>query len=507
MKRIICLFLVILSTQATLSQNSVDGFIYASKSENGTARFNALSGAFGALGGDLSALSINPAGSAIFLTSGMAFSLAGHDTDNRAVYFNTETKSIDTDINFNQAGGVYVFKNQADDIRFAVAFNYQMEKNYSNELIVRGTGVNSIGNFFLSQAQGIPLTLLQLQNGESISSLYSYLGRNEGTTAQNAFLGYQGFIIDPLDGDNNENREYVSTISPGSFYQEYAYLTGGQKNKYTLNFGAQVDQNISLGANLNAHNLYYSRSTLLLESNSNAGSLVNNVGFENNLLVQGYGISFQVGIIAKVEKNIRLGFSLQSPTWYDMYEETTQLLETRRMENGQAIVEKINPRVVNIFETYQLCTPGELTASAAYIFGINGLISIDYSYKDYGSISYNSYNYFENDTYFNALNTSIEDSFGGVNSLRIGGEYRINNYSLRGGIRYEDSPSRNETSIGNLNGFSLGMGYNLGNYNLNISYARAEQDRRQQLYSEGLTDTATITTVTSNIALTLGFTL
>ena len=504
MKRIICLLIVALITETNLSQGIADGLIYSSESETGTARFNALSGAFGALGGDLSALSVNPAGSAIFLTSRMAFSLAGNDTDNRATYFNTQTKSIDTDINFNQAGGVYVFNDQADDLKFSVAFNYQIEKNYSNELIIRGAGGNSIGDFFLSQAQGIPLKLLQLENGESISSLYSYLGRSEGTTAQNAFLGYQGFIVDPLDGDNNENREYVSTISPGSFYQEYAYLTEGQKNKYTLNFGAQLNQNISLGANLNAHNLYYSRSTFLLESNSNSGSLVNNVGFENNLLVQGHGISFQLGIIAKIEKNIRLGFSLQSPTWYDMYEETTQSLETRRIENGQAIVEKINPRVINIFEPYQLRTPGELTASAAYIFGITGLISIDYTYKDYGSISYNSY---DNDTYFNAINTSIEDSFEGVNSLRIGGEYRVNNYSLRGGIRYENSPSKKDTSIGNLRGFSLGLGYNLGNYNLNISYIRAEQDRKQQFYSEAITDTATITTVTSNIALTLGFIL
>jgi long-subunit fatty acid transport protein len=212
-------------------------------------------------------------------------------------------------------------------------------------------------------------------------------------------------------------------------------------------------------------------------------------------------------MIAKIEKNIRLGFSLQSPTWYDIYEETTQFLETGRVENGQSIVEKINPRVINIFENYRLCTPGELTASAAYIFGGNGLISIDYTYKDYGSIRYESYDSFSDDNYFDSANNSIENSFSGANSIRLGGEYRIKKYSLRGGIRYEDSPAKNNQSIGNLRGFSLGMGYNLGNYNLNISYVRSEQDRKQQLYSEGLTDSASIQTVTTNIAFTLGFIL
>jgi long-subunit fatty acid transport protein len=95
----------------------------------------------------------------------------------------------------------------------------------------------------------------------------------------------------------------------------------------------------------------------------------------------------------------------------------------------------------------------------------------------------------------------------GVNSLRLGGEYRINQLSLRGGIRYEDSPYKNDDIIGDLNGFSLGLGYNLGNYNIDISYARAEQDRKQQLYSAGLTDSASITTVTSSIIFTLGFAL
>ena len=513
MKRITLLLLAVLAIEAAHAQGITDGLIYSSESQIGTARFNALSGAFGALGGDLSGLSINPAGGAIFLASSGTFSIAGNDVDNRSTYFNTHTKSIDTDINLNQAGGIFVFNFDSENAKlkkFTIAFNYQVEKNYNNKLIIKGIGNNSIGDFFVSQAQGVPLELLQLQNGESISSLYSYLGETEGTSAQNAFLGYQGFIIDPIDGGNSQNDQYVSNISPGTFNQEYAYLTEGAKNKYTLNLGAQINNNIFLGINLNTHSLRYYRNTFLLERNSNAGSFVNEVGFENNLSVRGFGLSAQLGLIAKIQNNFRVGFSLESPTWYDMFEETTQLLQTRRVENEESIIERINPQVVNVFENYSLLTPGSVTASAAYIFGNNGLISFDYSFKDYGSIRFDTYNYsnsYNNDNYFNSVNNTIKDSLNGVNSVRLGGEYRINQLSLRGGMRYEDSPYKNDDLIGNLSGFSLGLGYNLGSYNIDISYARAKQDRKQQLYSVGLTDSASITTVTSNIIFTLAFAL
>ena len=512
MKRITFFLLAILVSESMIAQGIDEGIIFSSESQTGTARFNALSGAFGALGGDLSAINLNPAGSAVFLTSSAAFSIAGNDTFNRATYFNTKTKSVDTAINLNQAGGVFVFKNDSGNgnfKKFTIAFNYQIEENYNNELIIKGTGNKSIGDFFLSKANGIPLELLQLQGNESISSLYNYLGENEGTTAQNAFLGYQGFVIDPVDGNNNQNRQYVSNISPGAFYQEYAYRTQGTKNKYTINVGAQINNSISLGINLNTHSISYQRSTYLFESNANPGSLVNEVGFENNLSVRGSGLSAQLGMIAKIKNNFRVGFSLQSPTWYDIFEETTQLLETGRIESGQSIVERINPGVINVFEKYYLLIPGKVSASAAYIFGTNGLISFDYSFRNFGSIRFDSYNYgnsYSDGSYFNTVNANVNKSLKGVNSLRLGGEYRINQLSLRGGLKYEESPYKNKSTIGDLNGFSLGLGYALGNYNMDISYIRSEQDRNQQLYSVGLTDSASISEVTSNITCTLGFT-
>ena len=230
MKKFTFLFITVFSIAVIQAQNITDALRYSTEALNGTARFNALSGAFGALGGDASAMTINPAGSAVFLKSAGSASLSVVDKKNKATYFNTRTNTSDTNLKFNQAGFVFVINNlnlESSFNKFTFGINYISTQNHDEDLFVTGTGNTSIGEFFLAQAQGIPLDLLQLQSGESISSLYAYLGETEGVAAQNAFLGYQGFIIDPIDPDDPTNTMYFSNIAPGTFNQQYSYYTSG----------------------------------------------------------------------------------------------------------------------------------------------------------------------------------------------------------------------------------------------------------------------------------------
>ncbi|WP_432411525.1 OmpP1/FadL family transporter [Rasiella sp. SM2506] len=483
------------------AQTVTDGLRYATENTTGTARFNALSGAFGALGGDLSSIAINPAGSAVFLNNSASVSFSSNSVENEANYFNTITRSEDYDISLNQAGIVFVFdigKEESPWRKITLGLNYNNTQNFDNDLFFQGRGNTSVANFFTEQAQGIPLNLLQLQNGESISSLYNFLGETEGVRAQNAFLGYQAFIFDPLS-DDLSNTQYVSNVANGTFNQEYSVLTRGYAGKYTFNVATQYKDNFFFGINLNSHAIDYQRSTFLYETNNNTGSSVNAIGFENNLSVLGAGFSAQLGAIAKLE-NFRVGLTYDTPTWYEISEETSQYIEAQRTQDNQTITEIVDPNVLNIFENYNLQTPGKITASTAYIFGEKGLISLDYSYKDFSNIEYKP----ESDAFFASQNTAINNQLTGASTIRVGGEYRINQLSLRGGYRYEKSPYKNSDIVGDLNGFSLGLGYNFGNYTFDLSYARAEQDRSEQLYTVGLTSVATITTVTNNLVFTFG---
>ena len=69
MKKYIFLSALGLTATMTQSQELSDALLYSQDNLNGTARFRAMGGAFGALGGDLSSLNVNPAGSAIFVNN------------------------------------------------------------------------------------------------------------------------------------------------------------------------------------------------------------------------------------------------------------------------------------------------------------------------------------------------------------------------------------------------------------------------------------------------------
>jgi hypothetical protein len=493
------------AVSALHAQTITDALRYGNDQLNGTARFNALSGAFGALGGDLSAMATNPAGSAVFLQNSFGVSMAVSERQNNAAYFNGRAESIDSDLSLNQLGGVFVFDNPNEESawkKFTLGLGYNNTNNFDNDLFIAGTGNTSIAQFFLQQAQGIPLDLLELQSGESIGDLYAFLGETQGVGAQNAFLGYQGFIFDPVEADPG-NTSYISNVAPGSFDQQYSVLSEGYNGKYTVNLAGQYTDNLYFGINLNSHIIDYDQSTFFFEANDNTGSIVNRIGFENNLSVLGAGFSAQFGAIAKIADHLRLGVTYDTPTWYEISEETTQYLETRRTVNGASTTVVVDPRIINIYADYNLRTPGKIMASAAYVFGQDGLLSFEYSYKDYANIQFSP----ENDPAFLFQNTQIDNLLKGASTYRLGGEYRYENVSFRGGYRFEESMYKDDAIVGDLTGYSAGLGYNFGNYSFDISYAYSERERSQQLFNIGLTDRAQVETQLSSVVFTFGLSL
>ncbi|MEH6406963.1 MAG: transporter, partial [Leeuwenhoekiella sp.] len=346
MKKLTILLSVSLCSFWGYSQTISDAVRYTNQNITGTARYQGVSGAFGALGGDLSALNNNPASSAIFLNSYASVTAAVDFYDNNTNYFNGLSSSNESDLNFNQAGGVFILNNNQESSGFkklAFSFNYDRTANFDNSFLARGTTSTSIDSYFLNSAQGVPLDLLQTQDNESISDLYQYLGENESYSSQQAFLGYQGFIIDPVE-DTSNNTDYTSNLSSGNFDQDYSSVSTGYSGKASFNVATQYGKKLYLGLNLNSHFIDYRQTTVLFEDNSNAGSDVNSIRFENYLSTLGNGFSFQLGGILAATPSLRLGLTYDSPTWYNIKEETTQSLRTEGT-NGST---NVSPIVVNI---------------------------------------------------------------------------------------------------------------------------------------------------------------
>lgn len=500
MKKIFLLLISGLTFNALQAQDISDATRYAQDNLSGTARFRAMGGAFGALGGDLSSLNVNPAGSAVFANNQFGVTLSNYGTKNNSNYFGNSTTEKDDSFTLNQGGAVFVFKNGNQNSKwkkYSLGFNYDNSNNYNSKLFSAGTNpTNSLANYFVSYANGIALDVLE--NG-------SYRNLNNGE--QQAFLGYQSYMINPATTDAN-NTQYTSNVpAGGNYYQENEVYSEGYNGKFTVNLGAQYDDFLYLGMNLNLHTIDFRRNSSFYEDNSNAlgtNDQVTSVRFDNSLYTYGSGFSFQLGAIAKVSDAIRLGLSYESNTWYDVYDELSQKIVSVSSNNVGALpAQVVDPRITNVYDPYKLQTPGKLTASFAYIFGQSGLLSVDYAIKDYGSTAFKP----ESDSYYKGLNSSINDKMTTNGELRIGGEYKIKQLSLRAGYRLEGSPYENGKTVGDLTSYSGGLGYDFGATKVDLSYSYAERDSQRAAFSQGFTDYTNLNTKFNTVSMTVLFEL
>lgn len=493
MKKYIIVLIVAL-TATVNGQEIQDAIRYAQDNLNGTARFRAMSGAFGALGGDLTSFGINPAGSAVFTTNQIGFSITSFNQKNKSNFFNNPTRLNDNNFDLNQLGAVFVFQQtdqQSKWRKIAVGVNYDNSNNLDNRTLAAGRNPNtSVANYFLSYANGIPL-------GDIANLPFTSMNFAE----QQAFFGFEGYVINPLD-ESGGNTQYISNVpGGGNYFQENFVGSRGMNGKLNFNVAAQYEDFLFLGLNLNAHFIDYRRTQNFFESNSNdPQNGLQRVRFENDLYTYGNGFSFQLGGIAKITNELRAGASYQSPTWYRLNDEFSQFLISEDRVNGEAFTNTVDPRVINIYPAYSLQTPGSFTGSLAYIFGTKGLLSFDYVYKDYSNTQYRS-----NDPYFNDLNNQMSSIFTATNEFRIGGEYKIKEWSLRTGYRFEDSPYRDKLVVGSLTSYSAGVGYNFGSTRVDMAYTNSQRDFNQGFFSQGLTSAARISNIQNNVTLTMLF--
>lgn len=499
MKRHLTLMVLLLCAIGT-AQNSSDVLRYGSENLQGTARFQAMGGAFGALGGDLSALNINPAGSAVFNNSLITFSGTLYNNDNTSSYFNGMSNTTNSNLDINQAGGVYVLKSgnkEAAWNKITFAANYDVVQNFDDQISIIGNSNQGIDNYFLNFAQGAPFGSLLLQDGELIENAYLDIGAQQGFGDQQAFLGYYGGLIDP-QAENDENTAYISNAGYSTVNQDFSSTTTGYNSKFTLNMASQYRERLHVGASLNFHNIIYNRFDQLTETGYNSDSEIQRTNFDNLLNTQGSGFSFSFGAIAKLNEVVRLGASYQSPTWYRLEDDLAQRIDSDLADED---ISFINLTLVNLFPTYRITIPAKLTASAAFVFGKNGLLSLDYGYQDMSQAELRPVS----DPDFASVNTEIANTLSAVSSLRIGGEYRIERFSLRGGYRYEQSPFLTNNNIGDLNGISAGLGYDFGGSRLDFALNRLERDSAQRLFDTGLPTPAIINRINTNA--TLSYTL
>jgi len=495
-------FIALLVCSIASAQNISDVLRYSSENIQGTARFQGMGGAFGALGGDMSSLNINPAGAAVFNNNLGTVSGTLYNRDNIVSYGGNAAGTTPNYIDINQAGGVLVFKSTGQDAgwsKVALALNYDKTENFDDNIFASGTSNEGIDNYFLNFAQGVPFGDILLQDGEFIEDAYLDIGANQGFVDQQAFLGYFGGLIDPTAMEN-DNTAYSSNAGYTSVNQEFSRITAGYNSKFTLSLASQYKERLHIGASLNFHNILYSRYDEFTETGYNSESEIQRTTFDNRLLTQGAGFSLSIGAIAKLNDFVRIGGSYQSPTWYRLEDELSQRISSDLADDD---INFINFDLVNIFPRYKLRTPAKITGSLALVFGKNGLLSFDYGYQDFSTAELGP----TNDASFASVNDEVANELGAVSSFRFGGEYRIERFSLRAGYAFEESPYADGSDFGDLNSISGGIGYDFGGSRLDLALNRRERDREERLFDTGINTPALVNGISMNgtLSYTINF--
>lgn len=408
-----------ISSAQTLSYNDI-GVLFAKENVSGTARYNAMSGAFGSLGGDISAIGHNPAGAAVFLNSEISFTVDFNEIDTKSNYYGGVNHSSSDDANFGQTGGVFVFRNNYKTDGWgavAVAFDYSKANNFDNFWFAEGNS------------------------------------------------NYPTWVSDP----NDEEQFYY--YSEGQYLENY---TDGRNNKYTFTVASEYNDKIYLGGSFISYNTDFYQRTLIEEYNDDDNGNYLDASMFQELSTYGYGYSFNLGIIAKATKSLRLGFAYQSPIWYNLAE---NFLEYDLQLYYSNVDEYYNEYSDVSRYNYDLRTPSKYTGSMSYIFGKYGLISLDYTYKNYSNIELRNGNW-------SSENQIFKQYLQGTSEVRFGTEWRIQKLSLRGGYHYEQSPYKNAFSSDNSEGFSLGLGYNFGTVKFDIAYQQDSKTSSYDFYPE-----------------------
>lgn len=491
MKKILLSLLIGGSFLANAQETTItDALRYSVENLNGTARFRAMGGAFGAIGGDLSAMNINPAGSSVFNYNQATISLTNFNKNNNANYFGTSNKTNDNTLDINQLGAVFVF-NDANSKRgwkkFALGLNYENANNFDDFIVSKGVNpYNSMDSYFLRFANSRP--------GDISGNYYGDLDFID----QQALLGYESYILDyDIAGD-----EYTSNVpTGGNYYHRNTIEAKGYNGKFTMNFSGAYEDKLYLGMNMNFHFTDYVRTTSLYENNSNTinnGYGITQALFNNEVYTYGTGFSLNLGAIYKATDNVRLGLAYETPTWYKLNDELTQSISTTSTNGTDNFEDSYNPNVINVYPAYKIQTPTKLTASGTVLFGKKGLLSVDFISKNYAKTKFKP----TNEVFFSNLNDQIKNQLQDNYELRIGGEYKIQKWSLRGGYRYEQSPYKVDLAFGDLFSYSGGFGYNFGESKLDISYTNEYRARTEALLTSGLNDPARIKNYNNNVTLT-----
>ncbi len=441
MKNILYIIVLLFITTNIMGQAFDDAIRFNKNELTGTARSLAMANAFSALGGDLSAITLNPASIAVYRSSEFSFTPSISFNSTKANYGEFNQQEDKYSMPFNQIGGVTTYRplreRETGLISTHFGFTYNRTANYNQNIRInlgeQISSENSLLNVFRDKA-----------DGNSPGNLVDYEEMAFNTFLIDTLPGASPFYFNTLEGIDTDNNIFPRDAN--GIDQEKMIEKRGYAGEYGLTFGANISNKFLLGGSLNFNSFSYDERSTYREINSYGLTGADKTTYPYDLdyydkysaLEQdGFGVNLKIGAIFNLHP-VRLAASLSSPTFYNIKEKYHFGLNTY-YQNGDRFQEK---RVADN-SNYNYRTPIRFTTGAAFIIGKVGILSIDYELTDHTTSKFSPKS--GSSRALDQLNSMIKERYKSTHNLRTGFEYKpIANLALRAGFAYYDSPYKKE---------------------------------------------------------------
>lgn len=418
------------------AQTITDALRFSQMGLNGTSNYISRAGAIGALGGDLTSASYNPAGLGVYNSNELSFSTGLFWSFTDANANGLLTSDDRANFNLGHIGALFYFKPKSKDIKaMQFAFGFNRLKSFGNRTIFQRDNLS-----------------------------YSYIA---DVINQGLIHGYNETLMNDLwysyvvDSTNSPTNPYTSVFKEGKFNQLRSFTESGSINEMTFSFSTNIRNFLYLGATMGVPMASYHSNGQFMEEKIDVPGHVYSYTYNEIKDIYATGINLKLGAIVRPVNWLRLGLAIHTPTYYSI--EDNLYSEVSYIKTSGGDWDPIE---------YNLQTPFRFLGSMAFVLGDNkskvaGSISGDYEYADYSNMKYRLNNIkSESD-----INTTISDYFQATNTLRIGGELKLGSIALRAGYCLMDNPYSKKLNDAGAYSITGGLGFKNKNFFMDFAYA------------------------------------
>ena len=485
--RISIVVLFLLSTQLGIAQTALDALRYSYLDAPMTARSLAVGGAMSSLGGDISAITINPAGIGSYWKSEISLGLSYEDNLIQAGLNGTNLDRISSRLFFENGGFITTDANtnrKWQTISFGITINKRA--NLGNDIFFQGNSQGSIVERFAGLALGFdPNSLDNFEAG----------------------IAYEAGAIYDFEEDNIYETDYLDFENEVLFHEQLLQQTGSV-NELSFTVGGNYLNKLSVGLSVGVPFISYTGDKFYIEDDPDDNvPAFNNLEFNESLQTTGGGVNLKLGAIYKLE-DVRLGLAVHSPTFYTLTDDFSTDI-TYSFQDGENDNRFSSESPLGEFE-YGLTTPWKAIGSLAYVNRKFGFVSGEVELVDYSSTRFN-FSRNSNDPadldYENQINTEIKDTYTAAINLRVGAEFVLDAFRARLGFSALGNPFAESSINYSSNSLSGGLGYRGDRAFIDLAFVHQtrEQDYSPYLLEDAIVPTAQVKQSNNRFTLTVGF--